>query len=78
MIPFKPLNIFGDDINRDFYTEVQKMSFHLRTDYTTMMNEYKYSGVPYCPAAESVDIYDSWLKKIWDIDDLPVNYRILK
>jgi len=33
MIPQKPINIFGDGFDRDFYTEVQKMSFHLRTDY---------------------------------------------
>ena len=34
MIPQGPINVFGDDFDRDFYTEVQKMSFHLRTDYT--------------------------------------------
>ena len=35
MIPQKPIDVFGDNVARDFYTEVQKMSFHLRTDYTT-------------------------------------------
>lgn len=34
MIPEKKLDIFQDGIQRDFYTEVQKMSFHLRVDYT--------------------------------------------
>ena len=34
MIPQKPVRAFDDGLDRDFYTEVQKMSFHLRTDYT--------------------------------------------
>lgn len=34
MIPNEQLNIFNDNISRDFYTEVQKSSFHLRIDFT--------------------------------------------
>lgn len=34
MIPVRDLDNFQDHIPRDFYTEVQKTSFHLRLDYT--------------------------------------------
>jgi hypothetical protein len=41
-----------------------------------MLLYYRYSGAPHCPAAESKDIYDNWLKKIWVADKLPLDYQI--
>jgi len=46
----------------------------LRDIRSKILMYYAYSGMPYCPAAESVDLYESWLKKVSAAVKLPIDY----
>jgi len=42
-----------------------------------MLHHYRYSGSPFCPAAEDPWILENWLKPSWDASQLPLNYQNL-
>lgn len=39
-----------------------------------VLRHYPFFNAMYCPAGESADVYEKWLKEIWDKDKFPVHY----